>query len=267
LGSELVRQGCVPIEADVTHFYALKTAVEAAECDVIVHCAAMTDVDACETDPSTAAAINTGGVAHLLQAHPGRIVYLSTDYIFDGGSPAFTQAQPAGPYSETWPPNPISVYGWSKLGGEILIRNARRPGCLIVRTTVLFDGRSGCFVAKVLDKLMRGEYVYVPDELYGSPTYIPHLATDILLAIERYVTGVLNLAGVHVISRYEFARRIAEAASLPLTLVKRGKTLGAAPRPKQAGLTINKATHLGFLSRDPLSVLPQIIAQRHGGET
>jgi dTDP-4-dehydrorhamnose reductase len=148
LGSELVRQGCVPIEADVTHFYALKTAVEAAECDVIVHCAAMTDVDACETDPSTAAAINTGGVAHLLQAHPGRIVYLSTDYIFDGGSPAFTQAQPAGPYSETWPPNPISVYGWSKLGGEILIRNARRPGCLIVRTTVLFDGRSGCFVAR-----------------------------------------------------------------------------------------------------------------------
>lgn len=262
LGSELVRQGCTPIEADVTHFHALKTAVDTAECDIVVHCAAMTDVDGCEKNPATAAQINVGGVAHLLHAHGGRIVYISTDYIFDGGDLSFLHTQPAGPYAENHAPNPLSVYGWSKLGGELIIRNAKRPGDLIVRTTVLFDGRSGCFVAKVLDKLLRHEYVYVPDDLYGSPTYIPHLATDILLAIERQVSGVLNLAGIRVVSRYQFAQHIAEAADVPITLIKRGKTLGAAPRPKLAGLATNKASNLGFLQRDPYAVLRQIVLDK-----
>lgn len=260
LGSELVRQGCKPIVADVAQFHALKPAVAAASVDVVVHCAAMTSVDGCESDPLKAAAINAGGTYNLLKAHDGRIIYISTDYVFDGGDPAFIHTQPAGPYCEDWPPNPISVYGWSKLGGELVIRNAGRPGDLIVRTTILFDGQSNCFVSKVLDKLLRGEFVYVPDELYGSPTYIPHLATDILLAADRGLAGTLNLAGIHVVSRYGFAKRIAEVAGVPPELVKRGKIIGAAPRPMRAGLAVNRALALGFTARDPFEPLAKIVA-------
>lgn len=257
LGSELIAQGCQPIVVDVTNYHALKTAVESADCDVIIHCAAKTDVDDCELHPQAALTINTCSVYNLLTAYSGKVVYISTDFIFDGKS------GPRGPYCEDWPPSPLSIYGLAKLGGELLIRNSGRANDLIVRTTVLFDGKSGCFVDKVLTKLLRDEYVYVPDDLYGSPTYIPHLAQDILMAIENQFTGVINLAGAYVLSRYHFARIIARLADVPVALVRRsGPRTEGAPRPRNAGLATNKATNLGFPIRDPLEPIAQIIAER-----
>jgi dTDP-4-dehydrorhamnose reductase len=262
LGSELVRRGCVPVVADITQFHVLKAALGAAAVDVIVHCAAMTDVDGCEGDPLKAAATNVGGVYNLLKAYGGKIVYISTDYIFDGGDSVFLHTQPAGPYSEDWPPNPISIYGWTKLGGELLLRNSDHLDHLVVRTTMLFDDDGDDFVGKVLAKLLRGEFVYVPDDLFGSPTYVPHLADDILTAVEKNVSGVLNLAGAHVLSRYHFARIMAKMAGVPLELVRRVKREGGAPRPKKAGLATNKAHRLGFPVRDPLEPLARIVAER-----
>jgi len=250
LGRELVKLGCVPIEADVTNFHALNAAVKLVKPEVVVHCAAFTDVDECEDKPTKAAMVNTGGVAYLCKAFSGKIVYISTDYIFDGQF---------GPYLEFSAPSPLSVYGWSKLGGELVLKHRGNDDDLIVRTTILFGPNGDDFAGRVISKLLYGEFVYLPDSLYGSPTYTPHLAEDILEAINKDVCGTLNLAGNRVISRYHFGQQIARAAGVSVQSIKRGQVIGKAPRPPKAGLAVNLALRLDFPVRDPYDVLESLI--------
>ena len=236
LGSELVRRGCVPLRADVTDFGELEEALLAVSPDVIVHCAAMTDVDACEHAPTLAARVNTGGTYLLGQVFRGPIVYISTDYIFGQD----------GPYSERDMPSPINIYGWSKLGGELILKARGNPDDLIVRTTILYDHRSSNFVTKVLVILKLGRQVSVPKRLRGSPTYIPHLAKAIMVAIEKGINGVVNIVGVDVLSRYVFARLIARLWGLDPNLITPGKVNGRASRPLRAGLKVDRAIDLGL---------------------
>jgi dTDP-4-dehydrorhamnose reductase len=235
LGSELVRRGCVPLEADVTDFGELEEALLAASPDVVVHCAALTDVDACEHAPILAARVNAGGTYLLGQVFRGPIVYVSTDYIFDGR---------LGPYDERGTPNPLGIYGWSKLGGELALKARGNPADLIVRTTILYDDRSPNFVTKVLAVLELGRQVAAPWELCGSPTYVPHLAEAILAAVEKGIGGVVNIAGSDVLSRYEFGRLIARRWGLNPELIVPGPVNGSAPRPLRAGLRVDKALDL-----------------------
>lgn len=246
LGSELVERGCVPITANVLDYAALYQELSRIRPDVVIHCAAYTDVDACENAPTRAATINTGGVYTLMQAFQGKLIYISTDYIFDGK---------AGPYREDDKPNPLSIYGWSKLGGEILAR--QRPDSLIIRTTVLFDHYSSNFVSAIIKKLSNGESVSVPDSLYGSPTYVPHLAEAILSAID--LTGVINIAGSRVISRLKFARMIAKELGQGVSCIFDGPVTGSAPRPRHAGLNVSKAQVLGLPIYDPLEGVKEIV--------
>lgn len=252
LGSALVKLGCIPIDANVANYYDLSVMLEhlqvqGHEIETIVNCAAYTDVDGCEDQPMQAATVNVGGVAALARAFSGRIVYISTDYVFDGTF---------GPYLEDSVPNPVSVYGWSKLGGELVLKGRNNPDDLIVRTTVLF-GSSDDFVSRVANTLLSRRTVALPDKLFGSPTYIPHLAEDILQAIDMGISGVLNLAGSRVISRYQFGRQIARALGLSPDLVVRGEVAGKAPRPPLGGLAINKALKLGLPFRDPYDGLKE----------
>jgi dTDP-4-dehydrorhamnose reductase len=257
LGSELVRRGCAPIYADVTSFQSLAREVAAVSPGLIVHCAAYTDVDACERYVTLAARVNADGMRLLGQAFHGPIVYISTDYIFDGQ---------AGPYTEMATPNPLSIYGWSKLGGEIVLRGRGDARDLIVRTTMLFDRDSSNFVTRVLDRLRTGETVYLPAELYGSPTYVPYLVDSILAAIERGVTGIVNLAGWRVMSRYEWGRQIANLWGFEPDLVQpAARGMGQAPRPPLAGLRVGKARSLGLPIGDPLDGLKEMAS--HAMET
>jgi len=253
LGRELVKLGCAPIEADVTNFHALNAAIKAIQPEVVIHCAAFTGVDACEDQPAKAALVNTGGIAHLYKAFPGKIVYISTDYIFDGKF---------GPYLEFSAPNPLGIYGWSKLGGELVLKRRGNDDDLIVRTTVLFGPDGDDFVGHVTDRLLVGEFVHLPDSLYGSPTYTPHLAEDILAAVDKGICGTLNLAGNRVISRYHLGQQIARAAGVSIQFVKRGNAIGKAPRPPKAGLAVNLALSLGFPVRDPYAVLESLVELR-----
>jgi dTDP-4-dehydrorhamnose reductase len=258
LGSELVKRGCIPIKTDVTDFSVLARELRDIEPDAVIHCAAWTDVDGCERAPMRATHVNTGGVYVLGEIFRGKIVYISTDYIFDGRD---------GPYDEDAGANPISVYGWSKLGGEIVLRNRHNPDDLTIRTTVLFDRDSRNFVTAVAERLLAGETVQAPHDLYGSPTYVPHLAHGILAAISDDVTGVLNLAGSRVWSRLEFADRIADVLEdkhlLPLTgdnaNILPCDPTGAAPRPLSAGLKVDKAKALGLPIGDPLDGLREVL--------
>lgn len=236
LGSELVKCGCIPIEADVTNFYDLNKAILAIQPDCIIHCAAKTNVDACETQAIEAMKVNAGGTYGLTQVYQGKVVYISTDYIFDGEN---------GPYAEDAKPNPISIYGWSKLGGEIALKN-RGFQDLIIRTTVLYDKNSPNFVTKIAKELLDGNVIKVPSSLIGTPTYIPYLAKGILQAIDKGLYGVLNIAGSETVSRFRLANIIAHMLGVSKDLVQPGIVYGRAPRPLQAGLITKKAMDLGI---------------------
>lgn len=247
LGSELVRRGCMPITSQIQNYGSVRDEISYLKPDVIINCASYTDVDACENAPRKAAEVNTYGVYMLCQAFSGRLIHISTDYIFDGLS---------GPYTEEATPNPISIYGWSKLGGELILRD--RPCTLIVRTTVLFDQYSQNFVTAVIRKLLDGEAIAVPDSLFGSPTYVPHLAEAILQAAD--LTGVINIAGNQVMSRLHFSRRIAAFMGKDLlNAVVHGAITGRAPRPLNAGLKVDKAQSLGLPIYDPLDGVKEVI--------
>lgn len=247
LGQELVRHGCHPISVDVTDLEALQTAIAVVRPEIIIHCAALTDVDDCERVPLETLRVNIGGGINLARAFPGKIVYLSTDYIFDGEH---------GPYRESARPGPINVYGWSKLGGEMILKDHPH---LIVRTTILFDRYSDNFMIRIIQRLRSEQMIVLPDRLFGSPTYIPHLVEGILAAIQSNLEGIINLAGPKVFSRYEFGKSIARAIGADPNLIRPGPIIGLARRPSRAGLILDRARELGLPIHDPIDGLKEMI--------
>lgn len=170
-------------ELDVTDAAAVAAAVEGV--DVVVHAAAMTNVDACEAAPADAAAVNDAGtraVAEAAHACGAKVVYLSTDYVFAGDS---------APYDEDDPTGPLNVYGATKLAGEAHLDPGRD---LVVRTSWVFgDGRN--FVRTILSAAETGVPSVVDDQV-GRPTSAPTIARALAAMIERPdLTGRVHVAG------------------------------------------------------------------------
>jgi dTDP-4-dehydrorhamnose reductase len=247
LGRELVKWGCMPLTANVTDYHALQREISYLNPDIIIHCAAYTNVDGCENAPRRAADVNTYGTYNLRQAFSGKIVYLSTDYIFDGLT---------GMYKEDDKPNPLNIYGWSKLGGELTLSNDD----LIIRTTVLFDKGDNNFVTQVINQLLCGNTVKAPDTLFGSPTYVPHLAEGILAAL--HLRGALNIAGNRIMSRYRLAQFIAEI--LGFGQVEKAPYTSKTRRPMNAGLDVGKAQMLGLPIYDALEGIKELCPGNSG---
>jgi len=155
-----------PLKCDVTDIASVKVAIREnnlyEENDTIVHCAAVTDVDGCEGALyDQALKVNAKGVRNVRDAFKGQIIYISTDYVFDGMD---------GPYSEDAHPNPICQYGKTKLYGEEEILEADYPRDVILRTTVLYGGHKEDFVTQILRRLRNKETFKVTGALMGSPT-------------------------------------------------------------------------------------------------
>lgn len=170
--------------------------------DLVIHAAAMTDVDGCERDPDAAFLVNgqgTRNVALACQRAGATLVYISTDYVFDG-----TKDEP---YLESDEPHPINVYGASKLEGERQVQELLQS-YYIVRTAWLYGLGGKNFVEKVLQLAEeRSELHYVVTEV-GSPTYARDLAEGISRLIRHPQYGIYHLANEGSCSRYEFARKI-----------------------------------------------------------
>lgn len=244
LGRELVKQGAIPLRGRLMS-EEMTANIEVIEPDAIINCAAMTDVDGCEKNMLQAAATNAGGVDYLSYRFKGYLVQISTDYIFDGES---------GPYGVRDAPNPINIYGWSKLGGELVMRRHRGPS-LIVRTTILFSSTNNNFVAKIVQQLRGGGEInlYNPN-ISGTPTYVPALAAEILRIVQAEYEGVAHIAGSSNVSRLKFAQEIARvfgydpAAIVPkYNMFNTNSSTGNAPRPTIAGLVCD---HDGYRTID-----------------
>jgi dTDP-4-dehydrorhamnose reductase len=172
-------------ELDVTRPSSVRAAIDGT--DAVIHLAAMTHVDACEVDSDRAWAVNAEGTRHVAEAARERnipMIYLSTDYVFDGTK--------RGEYVEDDAPNPISVYGRTKLEGETHVRSV--PGSAVVRTSwVVGEGRN--FVRTIVAAGAKGNAVRVVDDQRGRPTFADDLALAIVHILEHEITGVVNVAG------------------------------------------------------------------------
>lgn len=205
--------------------------------DATILCAAFTNVDLCETDKERADAVNVHGPRNVCDAcikYASRMVYISTDYVFDGEN---------GPYREDDTPNPLGYYAWTKLEGERIA--ALVQDHLIIRTTGIYsaDSDSLNFVMQVIKRLKAGETMRVPNDQYGSPTFADNLAEGIISLIELGKTGTYNIAGSDFMDRYSFALLIAELFDLDKRLITPIDTpsLGQkAKRPLKAGLIVEK---------------------------
>lgn len=209
--------------------------------DIIIHCAAWTDVDGCTRDPHRAMVHNAGATELLAQACTAdgkRLVYISTDYVFSG-----TLGRPYHEYDRVGPLNP---YGESKLLGEQSV--ARLPDYCIVRTQWLYGPAGKNFVATILKAAQsRAELRVVADE-YGSPTLTTDLASALWIVATSDVTGVVHLTGQGICSWFQLARLAVREAGLttrvcPISSADWGSVTS---RPHYAPLANDRWTDLGL---------------------
>jgi dTDP-4-dehydrorhamnose reductase len=188
---------------DVADRAAVGTFMEAVRPDVVIHTAAWTAVDACEEDPDRAFATNTLGTRYVAEAarrHGAHVVYISTDYVFDGTS--------TRPYVEWDIPRPLSVYGRSKLGGE----QELDAGSTVVRTSWVCGAHGSNMVGTILRLAATEGPLRFVDDQRGSPTFTADLAGTVsLLATER-LPGVFHVTNQGVASWFEFAMAVLAAA-------------------------------------------------------
>lgn len=206
---------------------------------VIVHAAAETNVDLCETDREHAREINVKGTANLTEGcvrARARMIFISTDYVFDGVK---------GYYEEIDQPNPISYYGLTKLEAEWEL-TSKLPNSLIMRTSVLYGWHPTKlnFATWVIKGLSEHRTLRVVRDHINSPTFADTLARAIRTAIELKSEGLLHVAGRDRISRFDFACRIARSFDLDESLlvpVEMSDLGWAAKRPRDSSLNVAKA--------------------------
>ena len=174
-------------ELDITDPHAVRETISETKPDVVINCAAWTNVDACESDPDRAFAANATGpelLAAACKEAASRFITISTDYVFDGEKTGF--------YTQEDEPNPLSVYAASKLEGEQLSAQAN-DRAMIVRTGYIF-GRGGAnFLCTVPDRARRGEKIKAITDMYGTPTYAKDLAASLRELAEVGAPGIYHL--------------------------------------------------------------------------
>lgn len=198
-------------EIDITDLLSVQKVLTTLKPTVVINAAAFTDVDGCETQQETAMQVNGEGVAHLAMVTRelgALLVQISTDYVFDGTK--------GSPYLEDDPCAPLSVYGESKLAGEM---NARfNPDHLIVRTQWLYGMHGRNFVETMLRLAGERDELAVVDDQIGSPTWTVDLAFAVKNLIDRGCRGTYHAVNSGTCSWNQFAREIFAAAGKNVTV-------------------------------------------------
>jgi len=206
--------------------------------DVVILAGGITNVDLSELNPKLSEDINIKGASNLvkkIKEYGARLVYISTDYVFDGEN---------GPYEENDKPNPINVYGCTKLEAENIVSYSLKD-YLIVRTSQIYgvDPLNNNFAAKIIYNMKNHKKVYAADDFYSTPTYTGLLSNMCLKLIEKRLKGIYNAAGSDFINRYDYVHKIADIFKLDKTLIEKVKLKDLklkAKRPKMGGLKVDK---------------------------
>ena len=220
-------------EADLTDEAATRAAAKGIEFEAVIHAAAFTNVDGAEREAEQAMAVNRDGTRHvasLARERSAVMVYVSTDYVFDGTKGA--------PYVESDPTNPASVYGKTKLAGETA---ALESGAAVVvtRTSWLFGSGGKNFVDTIADRLEKAVPLRVVNDQRGSPTYARDLAHGIELLLRRGATGIVHVTNSGDTTWHGFAVEIARYLGIEVEIaaIASDQLVQAAPRPRESILS------------------------------
>ena len=237
------------VKFDLLDANGIRDIIERMRPDIIVHSAALTDVDRCEREKDLAYKINVEGtraIAEAARRAGSYLIYISTDYVFDGQR---------GLYREEEETNPVSYYGLSKLQGEQFCLD---QGC-IARTCVIYGSRPASgkvnFALWLLNALKSGKEARVVTDQFITPTLNSNLAPMVLEAADRHLSGIYHLSGASRVSRYDFACELARAFDLDrrLILPTQMSDIGwLARRPMDSSLDTSKAS--GTLKNGPLNL-------------
>ncbi len=228
-------------ELDITNLKHVKKTIEELKPDVIIHAAAYTEVVQSEVETTKAFNVNGLGasyVAHAASKIGAKHVYISTDYVFDG--------KKMGPYQIDDEPNPLNVYGKSKLFGEKLVRESTE-NYAIVRTSWLYGHEGKNFVKTMLRLAKKRKPINVVSDQIGSPTYTKDLASILLQLIEKQ-NGIYHVSNSGACSWYEFARKIFEFAGYNPDLVQPTTSVdfGSISRPSYSVLGNDQLVKIGL---------------------
>ena len=213
----------------------LKDIISSISPDVIINLAALTNVDFCESNPEIAKEVNTNGVQNLVDVFSGKIIHLSTDYVFDGLK---------GPYKEEDQINPISVYGKTKYDAEKIVLDKNNN--LVLRANVLynmFGNNKASFLNWVVNNLKNKNSIQVVNDQFNNPTWTESIAEILVNCLNKDMSGLYHWGDQDYLSRYDFAIKIAESYNLKSDLIKKISTSQLkqmAPRPLNGGLDQSK---------------------------
>ena len=275
LGSEVVRAAAarghdtVPLghdDLDVTDAERVLAAVTAESPDRIVHCAAYTAVDGAEAEPDVASRVNRDGtrnVARAAAASASGMVYVSTDFVFDGLEHA--------PYLPDHPVAPLSVYGRTKRDGEEAVLEVAAQGAhgafrpLIVRTGWLYGAEGRNFVDAMVERAARGEALRVVDDQTGGPTWARNVADILVELMEREVDGIWHVADRGEATWLELARTAVRLSGLEANVggVSTAEWGAPAPRPPYSVLDVTRTERLLGRRMEPW---PEALARFLGTE-
>lgn len=236
---------------DITVVGEVDAVFDAFEPDVVIHTAAMTNVDACELDPASCELQNVTATAHLVRAserHGSHLIHLSTDFIFDGEN---------GPYREEDQAAPLSIYGHSKLDAERIVINSRLAKWAIARTIIVYGVAEGLSRSNVVlwakSALEEGQPIKVVDDQWRMPTLAEDLADGCIRIAKRGATGIYHLSGPDGMTILELVSRVGAFFHLDTSVVSpvKSDTLGQpAKRPPRTGFVLEKARRdLGYAPR------------------
>lgn len=232
------------VKCDITNHDETYETIMKYDPDVIIHAAAMTNVDLCEDEIDQAYKINadaTGNLAKIADENNMKIIYVSTDFVFDGKK---------GNYKEDDTTNPLGIYAKSKYDGEIQLKQ-NTDNYAIGRVSVLYGWHQRSnFTTWVIDELRKGNSINIVTDQINSPTYADNAAEALFKLAKSDKTGVYHTAGNDLISRYDFTLKIAEAFNLDSDLINpitSDKFVQKAPRPRDSSLNVKKIENeLGF---------------------
>jgi dTDP-4-dehydrorhamnose reductase len=220
-------------DADIRDAQKVREVVSATRPEWIVLAAAYTDVDGCESNQGLAFAVNRDGavnVAHAAKEAGARLLFLSSDYVFDG--------RKTSPYETDDPRNPQSVYGRSKAEAEVGLLDAM-PDCCIARTSWLFGTGGKCFPDTILKLAATRPVLDVVDDQRGCPTYAADLADAIIQLCRANASGIVHATNSENCTWFEFARAIVHGSGLRTEVrpVNSAQMARPAPRPAYSVLS------------------------------